>query len=79
MLTSLSYLAAMDKIKNNISTMLRPLGLINTSTKKIANTPPFMKVVYGHQLLTLTMYGLMLWTCCIFFTFAPLCSPDSKR
>ena len=57
MLISLSNLAAMGKIQKNISTKVRPVGLINAITKEQQNTPLFMKVLYNKYFL------LLPWIC----------------
>ena len=46
MLISLINLAVMGTIQKNVSTKVRPVGLININTKEYYYVPPFMKVVY---------------------------------
>ena len=46
MLISPSNLATMGKIQKNISTRVRPVGIISVNTKEEQNMAPFMEVVY---------------------------------
>ena len=55
MLISLINLAVMGTIQKNVSTKVRPVGLININTKGYYYVPPFMKVVYMEKKTTLFM------------------------